>query len=164
MDEEVTTKSLELREWTQGVKFNCAFPAIAMQSDQRHVNLTTEEQASQSKHLGSARRIPATSQGAPVYHQKPIFRGEGTVLQVGGLSQWPDARNAEFWLRKASAYEHSGQMHEAEEALMEALQRDVQPATAVAHALHQLHKKIEGSMPLEGTFQLLKHKMSTCSI
>ena len=55
--------------------------------------------------------------------------------------------DAEFWLRKAAGMEPK----EAEEILMEALQRDVKPVTSIARALHELHKQVEASPAPLGT-------------
>ena len=97
----------------------------------------------------SARRVLAVNQAAPAHnyhHQKVIHDPKFSALHVDGLSQLPTARDAEFWLNKASTLEPK----EAEQVLMEALQRDVQPVTSIAKALHELHKAVENSPAPQG--------------
>ena len=64
-----------------------------------------------------------------------------TAPHAGLHAGFPSARDAEYWLRRAQHLPPK----DAEQVLMEALQRDAQPLTAIARALHDLRKDIEQS-------------------
>ncbi|KAH7622870.1 hypothetical protein NADE_007739 [Nannochloris sp. 'desiccata'] len=107
----------------------------------KDVGPVEDSRPAHGKNMGSVRRVLATNQGAvaQAYHQKVIH--DPHALHAQGLSNLPTANDAEFWLRKAAGLDPQ----EAERVLMEALQRDVQPVTSIARALHELHKTVENS-------------------
>jgi len=128
----------ELPDWNEGIKASASFSKTNMPNP-------SLQEPGDSQH--GARRIPVASQVAKSYHQQVQQRHEGPgVLHANGIGGLPNARDAEFWLRRAAVHESENQPEEAERVLMEALTRDVQPVTSVARALHELHlRKEDGS-------------------
>ena len=82
---------------------------------------------------------PSASASVPTVQRAWRFEEPGG-LRVGGLDKLPNAREAEFWLRRAAAEQDAGRPERAVEVLREALQRDVRPATSIARALAVLQK------------------------
>lgn len=128
---------LDLPSWNEGIKSLFAEPAN-MPKDLAPVE---DNKPSHGKNMGSVRRVLATNQdnSAQTYHQKVIH--DPHAMHAQGLSNLPTAKDAEFWIRKAEGLAPK----DAERVLMEALQRDVQPVTSIARALHELHKAVENS-------------------
>jgi hypothetical protein len=128
---------LDLPSWNEGIKSLFAQPAMPT----KDVAPIEHTKPSHGKNMGSVRRVLATNQGASAqaYHQKVVH--DPHALHAQGLAKLPTANDAEFWLRKATGLAPQ----EAERVLMEALQRDVQPVTSIARALHELHKTVENS-------------------
>ena len=146
---------LPLRDWNQALRteFHGSGPAKGKDEKDREVStgandVDTCQPRSQGKHMGeSARRVLTSSQKASEYafrHKitKHLDK-DGLQMQAQGLSDLPDARSAEYWVRKATHLEEFGQGKQAEGVLLEALQRDVQPVAQVARALHELQKRLE---------------------
>jgi len=131
------TIPLELPSWNEGIKSLFAQPAMPT----KDVASVGDSRPIHGNNMGSVRRVLATNQGssAQEYHQKIIH--DPHALHAQGLANLPTANDAEFWLRKAAGLDPQ----EAERVLMEALQRDVQPVTSIARALHELHKTVENS-------------------
>jgi hypothetical protein len=127
---------LDLPSWNEGIKSLFAQPPMPT----KDVAPVEDSRPVLGKNMGSVRRVLATNQAsAQAYHQKVIH--DPHALHAHGLGKLPSANDAEFWLRKASGLAPK----EAESILMEALQRDVQPVTSIAKALHELHKTVENS-------------------
>lgn len=128
---------LDLPDWNEGMKFAAAFSNTTM--EQANPIVQQSQECTQS-----ARRVTASSQITTNYHQQPLQRHNGPgVLHANGISELPNARDAEYWLRRAAAHEASNQPEDAENVLLEALSRDVKPVTSVAKALHELQKRKE---------------------
>jgi hypothetical protein len=125
--------SLQLPSWNEGIRQ--AF------DDPR------DKAAAKAGHHQTAgpRRVLASAQVTGVYNQRQLAPTDPTAPRADVLDSLPDAREAEYWLRRAAAAEEGGRPEEAERLLMGALERDVRPATAVAHALHELHARWEGA-------------------
>lgn len=147
---------LPLRDWNQGLRTEfhdskVAETVIGRATDTAPVQAPTtvnERQIlSQGKHIGgSARRVLASSQTTFSQNTRHLMvqgNKDGLQMQAQGLSELPDARCADYWVRKAMHLEEAGNQKEAEGLLLEALQRDVQPVTQVARALHELQKRLE---------------------
>lgn len=124
---------LDLPQWNQGIE--ALFTQPRMPGD-RGAPLPRDH------HLGSARRVLASTQPPQAETHPPQKRQhDPAAAHAAGLDQLPNARDAKYWLRKAAELEAP----EAEAVLMEGLRRDAQPLTSIARALHELHKRVEGS-------------------
>lgn len=150
------TGGLDLPEWTAGIKATSMFNANEDQEQQapggNPAGKKEHRQQQQQHHMEGARRVLAGAQANSTHHHPQAVLqhpGDG-AMRADGLHGLPNVTDSQYWLRKAAKQEADGHPEEAERLLMEALQRDVRPATAIAHAIHSLHQRWDGSVTFAG--------------
>lgn len=140
-------EGLDLPDWNEGLK---------------RFGETPEKDKKQRLHsvVGSAARVYANHHRHHTENQRSLLPGHNSsILRAEGLRNLPNILDAEHWIRKALQEETDGRIDAAVLLLNEALDRDVQPASALIYALHQMQKQY--NLPRDCTYLDTSTRCST---